>query len=209
MITVSALKSGKTEPGLQSALFKKYTTLYEGSHMRYFIIVGMPASGKNIARTYAQQNGISYFATGDIVREEQKKRNIDPTPDNMAALSGELRGNDGLGVTRLALKAATKASSGVAFLEGMRSWPEIELIRDEVKACVVAFVAPRDTRRARIVSRGRPDDSPEGFDLRDTREIEYGAADPIAMADEYILNTGTEDDALKGLGRIMEKYGHR
>ncbi len=175
--------------------------------MRYFVIVGMPASGKNIARTYAQQQGIPYFATGDIVRSEREKRNIEATPEGMAALSTLLRGDDGLGVTRLALNAARESGRESVFLEGMRSWPEIELIRAQVEACVIAFVTPRNMRLSRMITRGRRDDSPEGFDARDLREIEYGTAVPIVMADEYILNTATEDDALRNLSRIMEKYG--
>lgn len=41
--------------------------------MIILIVAGMPASGKNIAREYAVKHNISYFATGDIVREEVKR----------------------------------------------------------------------------------------------------------------------------------------
>ena len=41
--------------------------------MKIFVIVGMPASGKNIARSFAESKKIPYFATGDIVRDEVKK----------------------------------------------------------------------------------------------------------------------------------------
>ena len=44
--------------------------------MIIFIIVGMPAAGKNIAREYAEKYNIPYFATGDIVREEVKKQGL-------------------------------------------------------------------------------------------------------------------------------------
>jgi dephospho-CoA kinase len=37
--------------------------------MKIFVIVGMPASGKNIARSYAESNGLPYFATGGVVRD--------------------------------------------------------------------------------------------------------------------------------------------
>ena len=48
--------------------------------MKIFIIVGMPASGKNIALTYAESHRIPYFATGDLVRLEVRKRGLDPSP---------------------------------------------------------------------------------------------------------------------------------
>lgn len=34
-------------------------------------------------------------------------------------------------------------------------------------------------------------------------------AHPIAMSDQYILNTAAEDDAPKSLARIMGKFGHQ
>lgn len=174
--------------------------------MKIFIIVGMPASGKNIARAYAESRQIPYFATGDLVRREIKKRGLAPTPENTAQVSTDLRGNDGMGVTRLALANAVQSGRKAVFLEGMRSWPEIELIREKADGIVIAFIAPREIRLKRVAARGRPDDSPDRFEERDSREIQYGAAIPIARADEYILNTGTADEAAAGLDRIVKKH---
>jgi dephospho-CoA kinase len=61
-------------------------------------------------------------------------------------------------------------------------------------------------RRERIVSRGRSDDQAAAFEERDDREISYGTAVPIALADEYILNTGTLAEALEALDAIVKKY---
>jgi dephospho-CoA kinase len=173
--------------------------------MKIFVIVGMPASGKNIARTYAESRRLPYHATGDIVRAEITKRGINPAPESMARISDELRGQDGMGVTRLALAAALAENADAVFLEGMRSWPEIDLIRKEAECVVVAFLAPRRIRRMRMIGRGRPDDSPDAFDGRDLREIAYGAGGPVAMADAYVLNTGSTDDALRALDGIVRK----
>jgi dephospho-CoA kinase len=174
--------------------------------MKIFIIVGMPAAGKNLARDYATARGIPYFATGDLVRAEVVLRGIEATPDNMAGISTELRGDDGMGVTRLALETALNADAPLVMLEGMRSWPEIELIRRQATAVVIAFLAPLAIRRERIVLRGRSDDSADAFNERDQREITYGTALPIALADEYILNTGTMEEALQKLNDLADKY---
>ena len=173
--------------------------------MKILVIIGMPASGKNIARLYAQSRGIPYFATGDLVRAEVKSRGLQG-PQQTAAVSTELRGEDGMGVTRMALSAALRSGKPVVFLEGMRSRPEIELIRRKAEAVVIAFVAPRQTRLRRVMERGRDDDSAAAFDTRDLREIEYGASVPLALADEYILNTGTVEEALGHLDRIVRKW---
>jgi len=174
--------------------------------MKCFIIIGMPAAGKDIARQVARAKGYPYFATGDIVRAEAARREVSPDADSMARLSTELRGSDGLGVTRLALSAAVASGSAVVFMEGIRSKQEIDLIGVQAEPVVVAFLAPRSIRKARVLSRGRPDDSAAAFDGRDRREIDYGLATPIALADEYILNTGTVDEALAAFGRIVERH---
>ena len=173
--------------------------------MKIFIIVGMPASGKNLALHYAESKRFPYFATGDLVRQEVSRMGLEPSAENMARVSTELRGKDGLGVTRLALSAALGSRRPVVFLEGMRSWPEIELIREDAEAVVVAFLAPREVRLRRILSRGRSDDSPDHFQERDLREIQYGTAVPIALADEYILNTGGIEEARTALEGIVKR----
>lgn len=174
--------------------------------MKIFIVVGMPASGKNIARMFAQDKGFPYFATGDIVRAEVKNRGLDADALNTAKVSDELRGKDGMGVTRRALATALIQEGDVVFLEGMRSWPEIELIRQGAPAVVVAFLAPHSLRRDRVMSRGRADDSVDAFDERDMREISYGASIPIALADEYVLNTSTLDDAIGEIEAIIHRH---
>ena len=92
----------------------------------------------------------------------------------------------------------------MVFLEGMRSWSEIDLIRKRTECVVIAFLTPRRIRFKRVLSRGRSDDSPEAFDERDWREIAYGTSVPIALADAYVLNTGTLDKALAALDRIVQ-----
>jgi dephospho-CoA kinase len=175
--------------------------------VKIFIIVGMPASGKSIAQEYAATEGYPYFSTGDIIRAEVKSRGLTPSPEVMAKVSDELRGPDGMGVTRVALMRALEQKTRIAFLEGMRSWPEIELIREQAEAVVVAFVAPRPMRKQRIVSRGRSDDSPATFDKRDMREIAYGTSVPIALADAYVLNTATMEASIEDFHEIVLSHG--
>jgi dephospho-CoA kinase len=173
--------------------------------MKIFIIVGMPAAGKNIARLYAGSRDMVYYSTGDIVRAEVKMRGHEVDAVTSSEVSDDLRGLDGMGVTRLALEEILKTGGEVGFLEGMRSWQEIELIREKADGIVIAVLAPSSSRLERVCTRGRADDSPADFDERDQREIGYGTAIPIALADAYILNTGTMDDAMNQLDSIVKK----
>jgi len=111
--------------------------------MKIFIIVGMPAAGKNIARIYAGSRDMVYYSTGDIVRAEVKMRGLEVDPVTTSEVSDDLRGEDGLGVTRLALDEILKSGAETGFLEGMRSWQEIELIREKAEGVVVAVMTPK------------------------------------------------------------------
>jgi dephospho-CoA kinase len=173
--------------------------------MKIFIIVGMPAAGKNIARLYTGSRDIVYYSTGDIVRAEVKVRGLEVDAVTTSEVSDDLRGEDGMGVTRLALEEILKTGAEIGFLEGMRSWQEIKLIREKADGVVVAILAPRSLRLERICNRGRADDAPADFEERDQREIVYGTAIPIALADAYILNNATMDEAINQLDAIVKQ----
>lgn len=173
--------------------------------MKLIVVTGMPAAGKNIAAQYSQMHHYPHFSTGDFVRAELRRRGCGGDAETSAKVSTEMRGNDGLGVTRLVIEEALKQNTDVVFLEGIRSWPEIELIRSKTSCMLVAVLAPRDTRLNRVKSRGREDDSADHFDLRDLREIKYGVAVCIALADAYVLNDGTLEDALRQFDAILQR----
>jgi len=172
--------------------------------MKLIVITGMPAAGKNIAAEYAQKYQYPLFSTGDFVRAEIRRRGCIADPETSAAISTEMRGVDGLGVTRMAVEEALRQKADIVFLEGIRSWSEIEFIRRHSPCILVAILAPRNLRLNRVKQRGRADDSAEHFNERDRREIEYGVAVCIALADAYILNDCTMADALKQLDNIVK-----
>jgi dephospho-CoA kinase len=173
--------------------------------VKCFIIIGMPAAGKDIARQVAQAKGYPILPPATSSGRNRPGGTCRPMLKAWPN-STELRGSDGLGVTRLALKTAVDSDAPVVFMEGIRSQQEIDLIGAHAETVVVAFLAPRLLRRQRVLSRGRSDDSAAAFDGRDRREIEYGLSIPIALADEYILNTGTPEEALAAFSRIVERH---
>jgi dephospho-CoA kinase len=173
--------------------------------MKLILVTGMPAAGKNIAARYAQMHQYPHFSTGDFVRAEIKKRGCTADPETSAKISTELRGSDGLGVTRMAVGEILQQTAEIVFLEGIRSWQEIEWIRNRTACTLVAVAAPRCLRLDRVMQRGREDDSAEYFDIRDRREIDYGVSVCIALADAYVLNTGSIEYALDQLDEIVGK----
>ena len=53
-------------------------------------VTGMPGSGKATVKQMAEM-GYSTVVMGDEVREEAKRRNIEPTPENLGKLMLKLR----------------------------------------------------------------------------------------------------------------------
>jgi dephospho-CoA kinase len=172
--------------------------------MKFIVVTGMPAAGKNIAARYAQAHQYPHFSTGDFVRAEIRKQGSMGDPETSAQISTQLRGTDGLGVCRQAVEEALLQKTDLVFLEGIRSWPEIEFIRSKASCTLVAVVAPRNVRLDRVKQRGRADDSADHFEKRDQREIEYGVASCIALADAYVLNTGSIDEAMRQIDEIIQ-----
>jgi len=172
-------------------------------NMKIFIVTGMPASGKNLAASFAREHRYPYFSTGDIVRAEITRRGLKADPETSARISTEMREDDGLGVTKRAVKEALRQSADAVFIEGIRSWAEVEWIRSQTPCSVIAVVAPRDIRLERVKQRGREDDSADHFSLRDSREIDYGVAVCIALADGYVVNAGALEDAKRQLAAIV------
>ena len=174
---------------------------------KVLVVVGMPASGKNIARDCSGAMRIPYLSTGDLVREECRNRGLEPDADNCGAVSDELRGIDPAELTHRLITAVESRfkDEPLVVLEGMRSWEEIESLKCRFQVTLCAFILPRSERRARMAARGRPEDDPSRFDERDLREIRYGASAPIALADHYVLNEGSVEDSTRRFARIISE----
>jgi cytidylate kinase len=172
--------------------------------MTIFVIAGMSTSGKNTKRMYAENNNIPYFATGDIVRKGVKKQGLAPNAENMPEISTNLRGTDGMGVTRIAPSNTLASTNNLVFMERISSCPKVELIHREADSFIVAFVAPRELRRDQMASGSRADNTPSVFEGRGLPEMADGTAISIARADAHVLNAGTMDEAMADLNTIVK-----
>jgi len=50
-----------------------------GGRLRLILIAGMPGSGKSIVSSIARELGLPVYVMGDVVREEARRRGIEPT----------------------------------------------------------------------------------------------------------------------------------
>ena len=161
----------------------------------------MPGSGKSTIVSALKARGLEALNLGDGVRAEAKKRNLEPTGENLGKLMLELRDKNGPGaVANLLTEQIKNSQSEVIIIDGVRSTAEIEVLKNAGSVKLLSIEASADTRYKFLSSRGRSDDptTREKFEERDKREIGVGISESIAIADETISNNNiTVDELIK------------
>ena len=155
-------------------------------------LTGMPGAGKSTVANFLKEKGFSAVTMGDAVREEAKSRDMEPTDTNLGKLMLELREDLGRGaVAHLVLKKLERdGSNGNVVIDGIRSIPEVEVLKRVGHVKLLAIHASQDTRFKHLKDRGRSDapSSSDEFAGRDRRELSVGISEAIALADETLSN---------------------
>jgi len=162
-------------------------------------LTGMPGAGKSTIANGLKSKGYEIINMGDAVREEAKKRNIEPSSQNLGKIMLELREKNGPGaVAELIQNKIKNSRSNVIIIDGIRSNEEIQVLRKFGTVKLLSVHASTDTRYSFLIERGRSDDpqTRDNFDERDVREIKVGISTPIALADESISNNELSIDEL-------------
>jgi dephospho-CoA kinase len=171
----------------------------DGTAMKERIVIGvagMPGSGKATIREMVQEMGYPAVVMGDEIRDEAKRRKLEPTPENLGTIMLKLREEEGLAaVAKLCVPKMEKAGGKVVVVEGIRSLHEVEEFKKRFpNFTIIAIHASLETRFRRLFQRKRSDD-PKGwktFMERDLRELGVGLGAVIATADRMIVNEGTK-----------------
>ena len=170
----------------------------------------MPGSGKSTVVSALKTKGFETLNLGDGVRAEAKRRNLEPTGDNLGKLMLELREKNGPGaIADLLTEPIKNSQSKVIIIDGVRSTAEIEVLKNVGSVKLLSIEATADTRYKFLSSRGRSDDpaTREKFEERDKRELGVGIGESIAIADETISNSGITLDELTQLAsKTIEKW---
>ena len=162
-------------------------------------LTGMPGAGKSTIASGLQKKGFSSINMGDAVRAEAKRRNLEPTGQNLGKLMLELREKNGQGaVAELIRDQIINSKSDVIVIDGVRSNAEIDVLKKLATVKLLAIHASTDTRYTFLSARHRSDDpqNRQSFDERDSREIGVGISASIALADETLSNNNLSVDQL-------------
>ncbi len=171
-------------------------------------IVGMCGSGKSVASDILVKRGWKKVYFGGVTMEKLQEEGLEVNPENEKMMRERLRKDLGMGAYAKILLPRIKeyAKDYDTVLDGLYSWEELKILKEELKdnLVVIAIVVDKETRYNRLSIREvRPLNSFEASS-RDVAEIEnISKAGPIAYADFYILNNGTYEEYGKRLDEIL------
>jgi len=177
-------------------------------------VAGMPGAGKATIKATAENMGYSVVVMGDEIREETRRRGLEPTPENIGKIMLQLREEEGSStVAKRCIPKIVNAKSHIFFVDGVRSLDEVDEFKKHFNdfTLIVVHSSP-ETRFQRLSKRKRSDD-PKGWDVfyqRDLRELSVGQGDVIALADHMIVNEGTYEEfkvkVLQVLEAVIQKW---
>jgi dephospho-CoA kinase len=166
--------------------------------MQVIGIVGLPGSGKSEAAAVARDLGVPVVTMGDVIRAECRDRDLDPATHHgeVAQALREAGGPAAIAERSLPLVEDALEDADTVLVDGIRSDAEVDRFEaafgDDFR--LVSIEAPYETRRERIVERGRDaggDEGGESLRDRDERERGFGMDDAMARADVVVENTGS------------------
>ncbi|MEL4305828.1 dephospho-CoA kinase [Methanococcoides sp. LMO-2] len=177
--------------------------------MKIIAFVGMPAAGKSVASDVVKEQKINVVNMGDVIRDEVKARGLDPTDANTGGVANDLRDREGMdAVAKRCVPKIEALGKDLVVVDGVRGIAEVIFFKDHFgEDFTLVFIdAPLEMRFERVSSRGRSDDMTdiEALKIRDERELGWGLAEAIKVANITVENTSTIDEFKEDIKTILE-----
>lgn len=172
-------------------------------------LVGMPGAGKSVVVNTAKDNGYGVVVMGDVVREEARRRSLEPNPENLGKIMLELRLKEGnTVVAKRSVPKIENAKETKIIVDGIRSPSEIEEFKKHFpKFTLIAVESSAETRFKRLYRRKRSDDpkSWKIFHERDQRELSVGLGEAITMAEYKMINEEEKAIVKEKVRQVLKK----
>lgn len=160
-------------------------------------VVGMCGSGKSVLCKYFTDIGWNSVYFGGVAVSQLQKNGIPVNEANEREIRERLRRELGMGAFAVILKEEIldKLKRSDVVLDGLYSWSEYLILKELLGSDLVllAVVTNSEIRKQRLANRAVRPLTAEMVDSRDAAEIEHSEkGGPIAKADYYVVNNGTE-----------------
>ena len=172
-------------------------------------VVGMCGSGKSVLCDYFCALGWQKVYFGGVIMSQLKKAGQEINEANERKMREDLRKQYGMGAFAILLKEEIleKLKTSNVVLDGLYSWSEFVILKELLgdNLILLAIVTNCGIRKQRLANRPIRPLSAEDVDKRDQAEIENSEkGGPIAKADFYITNNGTEQELKAQFDNFMQ-----
>lgn len=176
----------------------------------------MPGSGKSEAMEVARLAKHPVVRMGDLIWEEVERQGLPRDAKHVGQVASAMRESHGKDVwSRRTVERVRELGlhhehdSYLVLIDGIRSQEEVETFRRELGSdfTLIAIHTDRSHRFERMVRRARADDStePDVLLARDEREMNWGIARTIALADEMLVNDSTLPEFRLRVAALLER----
>ncbi len=177
--------------------------------MRIIGAIGANGSGKDEVLKYLKQRySVPFLSTGEMVRSLAARDGIEPTRENLGAISERCFAEQGAGCF-VAMAAGRIREEGwpVAGISGIRSADDVRLLKaahgDDFVLIHVTVSDPR-IRFERMMQRAEARD-PSDFDHFQALDAREEAQFRVSEAASYADHTVVNDDTLEALHRSIDR----
>ena len=162
-------------------------------------IVGMPGAGKSEAGAFFRKKNMPVLRFGDVTDDGLREQGLSLTQENEKPFRENLRAELGMGAYAIKMEPRIQKAleeSEIAFLDGLRSWEEYVYLKEKFPQLqLLCIIAPSQVRYDRLTGRLERRLTAEEARSRDISELTaLHMGPPIAIADWYILNNGTQEE---------------
>jgi len=183
--------------------------------MKVIGAVGENGSGKDEVLKYLKARyGVSFFSTGDMVREIAAQEGAEPTRDNLRAISERYFREWGEGCfVRLLAERIQHDAGSVVGISGIRSLQDVQILREVFGVSFVLInVSVSDPRQRyeRMAKRAEERDPQqyEQFLMQDeAEEALFHITEAGGQADYAINNDGQLADLYEAIDRLVSDKG--
>ena len=175
-------------------------------------LTGRNAAGKTTAGEALGARGFSYLSLSDVIREEAKRRGLEPLRENLTALGNELREKHGPGALAELTVARMQPDRNYA-VDSIRHPAEVMALKKAGSFSLFHVFAPLEARFARSMQRGRAGDAQTLTDFIRQEEREFASSNAASqqlleterLADRRIDNDGTLEDFIARLESTLRE----
>ena len=123
-------------------------------------LCGRIGAGKDVIADFLVNNyGFKKVVMSDIIKEEMRKENIEPTRENMQNFSKRMKEKFGKGVWAMKTLEYIKTHDiKNAVISGVRDTEEVKEFRKDPNFLLIGVRAPAELRYSRLIARSEPKD---------------------------------------------------